>query len=135
MDVKENPVAMEAPAPSPVTHRSALSANAHLVFQVLRVNTMLKSVVLFTATMEERVYLVTKAQNVCALNRLLDQNASSLLTTPALRIHATTAALVRTLRRHRFTVVSALPTSMANDATSWIVVCRKRNVKFPNVKS
>lgn len=118
MVVKGNLVAMEEPVLLPVTHHMGLSANAHLVFQALRVNMTLKPVALFTATMEEHVYLVTKVRNVCALNHLLDQNANSLLTVPVLRIHATMVVHVRTLLRRHFTIVSALPISLANDVTS-----------------
>lgn len=126
---------MVGPVLLPVTHRMGLSASAHLAFLVLRVNMMLKPVALFTATMEEHVYLVTKLQNVCALHPLLDQNANSLLTVPVLRTHATTVAHARTQLRHHFTIVSALPISLANDVTSWIVVCKKKIVKSLNVKS
>lgn len=112
-----------------------LSANAHLAFPVLHVNMMLKPVVLFTATMEERVYLDIKVRNVYARHYLLDLNANSLLTVRALQIHATMVVHVRTLRRHHTTIVSVLTTLLVNDVTSWIVVCKKKSVKFLNAKS
>lgn len=135
MAVKGNLVAMEGPALLPVTHHLDLSANAHLVFPVLHVNMMLRPVALFTATTGERVYPVTKAQNVCARLYLLDLNANSLPIVHALQVHATMVVHVRPLLRRPTTIVSALPILLVNDVTSWIVACKKKSVKFLNVKS
>lgn len=102
----------------PVTHHSDLSANAHLAFPVLRVNMMLRPVVLFTATTGERVYLAIKVQNVCALRYLLDPNANSLLTVHALQILATMVVHVRTQLKLHTTIVPAPPILLVNDVTS-----------------
>lgn len=119
----------------PATHHMDLSANAHLVFLVLRVNMTPKPVALFTAIMEEPVYLAIRVQNVCALQHLLDQNANSLLTVPVLQTHATMVAHARTQQRRHITIVSALPISLVNDVTSWTMVHKKKSVKSLNVKS
>lgn len=135
MAAKANLVTMEAPALLPVTHHMDLSANAHLAFLVLHVNMMHKSVELFTATMGEHVYLDTKVLNVCVLHHLLDLNANSLLTVDVLQIHATMVVHVRPLLKLHSIIVPAPLISSVNDATSWIVVCKKKNVKFLNVSN
>lgn len=126
---------MEEPVLLPVTPHTDLFANAHLASPVRRVNMTPKPAALFTATTGEPAFLARKVQSACALLYLLDLNANSLLTVRALQIHATMVARVKIQLRRHTTIVSVLPILSGNDATSWIVVCKKKSVEFLNAKS
>lgn len=78
-----------------------------------------------TAKMEGPASLAKRVPSACARHHSLDLNASIPPTAPVIPTHAIMVAHVNTPLRLRSTAVSAQPTSMASNVTSWIGTTRE----------